>query len=86
MGNMHLVIVFLWAGIKGKPEGNCRDEVGESQLLEILPETDDERHYEEVREIEQIFTGPEPFHIVHDNQVKVQVQNGYHTGKRIFAS
>jgi hypothetical protein len=86
MGNMHLVIVFLGAGIKREQEGDHGNQVRESQLLKIFPEADDKCHYQEVREIKKVFAGPEPFHIVHDDQVKVQGQNGNYTGKQVFAS
>jgi len=82
---MHLVVIFLRAGIKTKPDGDHRDQVSKTHLAEILFEADNKCHYQEVREIEHVLTGLEPLHIVHDHQVEIQVENRYQAGKLKFS-
>jgi hypothetical protein len=76
MSDMYLVIVLLGALIIAEQERNDGDEIGGRQLHEFSPEADDKGHDQEIREIEQVFAGLYPLHIVHNRQVEVQVQYG----------
>jgi hypothetical protein len=82
MGDMDLVIVLLRALVVAEQHGNNGDQVRCRQLHDIPPEADDEGHDQEIGKIEQVFPGLYPFHIIHDDQVQVQVEHGYHPGEQ----
>ena len=71
---MDLVIVFLRTFIVAEQQGNNGDQVGSRQLHDIPSKADDKGHDQEIGKIEQVFPGLYPFHVIHDNQVQVQVQ------------
>jgi hypothetical protein len=73
---MHLVKILLGTYFKTKGHRNNGKHVDEYQFPEIPFETDDKGHYKEIREIEQVFSCPQSLHIVHDDQVEVQVHDG----------
>jgi hypothetical protein len=58
MKDMHLVQIFLGAHLKAKHHGDQGDDIHECQFPEIPFETDNEGHYQEIREIEQVFACP----------------------------
>jgi hypothetical protein len=84
MGDMDLVVVFLGALIVAKQEGHHGDEIGGEQLRIFSSEADDKGHDQEIGKIKQVFPRPDPFHIIHDDQVQIQVKDGYHPGKQVF--
>ena len=81
MSDMYLVIVFLRTEIIAEKQGYDGDQVSDWQFHELSSEADDKGHDQEIGEIKQVFPGPYPFHIVHDDQVEVQVEYGYHPGE-----
>jgi hypothetical protein len=81
MSDMNLVIVFLRTLIITEQHGNDGDQVSDCQLRELPSETDDKGHDQEIGKIKQVFPGLYPLHIVHDDQVQVQIEYGYHPGK-----
>jgi len=86
MLDMDLVVIFLWTHLETPGDGEDGEYIDEGQFPEISFEADDKRHYQEVGEIEQVFSRPESFHIIHDHQIKVQVDDGQDTGQLEFPS
>jgi hypothetical protein len=84
VGDMDLIVVFLRALIIAKKEGNHGNEIGGGQLRVFPSEADDKGHDQEIGKIKQVFPGPDPFHIIHDDEVQVQVKHGHHPGKPVF--
>src|SRR5258708_33531076 len=83
---MHLVVILLGAYFKTEGDGNDREYINEYQFREIPFEADNKGHYQEIREIEQVFPCPQSFHIINNNQVEVQVYDGEDPGQLEFPS
>src|ERR1700722_8340965 len=84
MSDMDLVIVFLRTQIVTEQQRRQRDHIRDDQLQVFPFETDNKRHHQEVRKIEQVFTRLYPFHIVHDREIQIEVQHRDDTGKQVF--
>ena len=65
------------AEVQTNQYGYNRNQIDKLQFGKISFHVNDQSHYEEVRKIEQVFTCAQPFHIIHYNQVKVEINNGY---------
>jgi hypothetical protein len=76
---MHLVEILRGAYFKTNDHGDNGKHVYEYQFPEIPFEADDKGHYKEIRKIEQVFSCFKSLHVVHDDQVKVQVHDGQDT-------
>jgi hypothetical protein len=83
---MHLVEVLLGTYFKTNDHGDNGKHVDENQFPEIPFKADDKGHYKEIRKIEHILSCPQPLHIVHDDQVKVQVHDGQYPGQLELSS
>ena len=77
---MYLVVIFLGADLKTEGHGNNGEYIDKGQFPEISFEADNKGHYQEIGEIKKVFTCFQSLHIVHDDQVKVQVDNGQDPG------
>ena len=84
MNDMDLVVIFQRAFFQTKDQGDDRHQVGNGQLPEILIEGDNKSHYQEVREIEEVFSRLQSLHIIHDDQVQVEVDNGQYARQSEF--
>jgi len=84
MGDMDLVIVLLRTEIVAKHQGCQRDHIREDQLQVFPFEADNKGHDQEVRKIEQVLPRFDPLHIVHDRQVKIEVQYRNDTGQQVL--
>src|SRR5208283_1936384 len=84
VGDMHLVIVLLRTEIVAEHQGYQRDQIGQYQLQVLLFEADNKGHNKKVREIEKVFSRFDPLHIVHDREVKVEVQHREDPGQQIL--
>src|SRR6185437_7954786 len=82
--DMHLVMILLRTLIVAKGQGGDRDHISKGEFPQAPREADDKRHDQEVGKKEQVFPRPEPFHIVHDRQIKIQVQDADEPGQQIF--
>jgi hypothetical protein len=78
---MYLVVVLRRALKIAEQHAGEGERVGEDELADAAGKADDEGHDQEVGEKEQVFPGPETFHIVHDGEVKVEIQHGQDPGQ-----
>ena len=82
--DMDLVVILLRTIVITEKNGYDRHQVRKGKLFEIPGEADDKRHDQEVGEEEQVFPGLEPFHIVHDGEIEIQIEHRDDPGKQVF--
>ncbi len=61
--------------VETNQNGNDRDQVNKLQLSKILFDINYQCHHQEVRKVQQVFSGTQTFHKVHYDQVQVQIDN-----------
>jgi hypothetical protein len=75
MHDPDLVVILRRAHFEAEYHGDHRDGVDEYQFPKIPFKADDKGHDKEIREIQQVFACLQSLHIVHDDQVEVEIDN-----------
>lgn len=76
----YLVMVFHGAHPEAAENGDPGYEVKEYEFGEATFEIDNKGQHEEVREVQEILSCLEPFHVIHDEQIGIQIENGKDPG------
>src|SRR5450631_573258 len=77
----NLVIILIGTHIKTEQNGYDGNQVYKFQLSKISFDVYNQGHDEEVGKIQEVLSCTQPFHIVHDNQVEIEVDDGNYTGQ-----
>jgi hypothetical protein len=81
MYDSDLVVILRRTHFEAEYYGDHRDGVDEYQFPQIPFKADDKGHDKEIWEIQQIFTRLQSLHIVHDDQVEIEIDNGKDPGQ-----